>query len=383
MIFPITCGSRSNSRSCRLDDIIMHRVNNRSTSGFTVDDDLNIGGHGGMSGDWDNEKKKREEQQKKEHEAYCRNIGIALWVGTLIVFLIVGIIFGHYTITEEQYAVVTTFGKPSVAAKPGWNWKIPFVQRVTKVPRSIIGMPIGYDPETNESIYRESMMITHDFNFVNVDFYVEYRVTDPIKAVIHAQSYKDIIKNLAQSYIRDTVGVHGVDEILTTGKAQIQSEIEEQLKNRVIEEDIGYNIERVLIQDGELPTEAVSAAFKAVESAKQSMETKINNANKDRSERIPAMEAKVDGIIKKAEAYKEDRINEANGQVARFNSMYNEYIKYPYITKKRMFYETMEDILPDLKIYINGSNGVQTMLPLESFSSSSSGNSSSTDSQSN
>lgn len=312
--------------------------------------------------------KKGESDNKSQYEKFYKTVGVLCWICTALVFVVVGVICGHYTITEEQSAVVTTFGKPSVVDTPGWNWQIPFVQKVTKVPKSIIGMPIGYDPETNESITRESMMITHDFNFVNVDFYIEYRVVDPIKAVIHANSYKDIIKNLAQSYIRDTVGVHDVDEILTTGKAQIQAEIEEQLKNRIIAEDIGYNIERVLIQDGELPTKEVSDAFKAVESAKQSMDTQINNANKDRSERIPNMEAKVDSIIKEAEAYKEDRINEANGQVARFNAMYDEYIKYPYITKKRLFYETMEDILPDLKIYINGSDGVQTMLPLESFS---------------
>lgn len=315
----------------------------------------------------ENRNKKADQRQKKEDQK-LKAIGGSLWFGTFLLFALVWFIFGHYTLTEEQVAVVTTFGKPSVVTKPGWNWNIPFVQKINKVPKSIIGMPIGYDPETNESIYRESMMITRDFNFVNTDFYIEYRVTDPVMAIIHAESYKDIIKNLAQSYIRDTVGVHTVDEVITTGKPQIQAEIEEQLKNRIEAENIGYSIERVLIQDGDLPTTAVSTAFKDVESAKQSMETKINNANKDRSERIPAMEAKVDGIIKNAEAYKTERINEANGQVARFNSMYAEYIKYPLITKKRLFFETMDEILPDLKVYIVGSDGTQSILPLDSFS---------------
>lgn len=318
------------------------------------------------------QKAKKKAKQKEEHmnrmDKEGKRIGMLLWIGTLVFIGVFGIIFGHYTLTEEQSAVVMTFGKPTVVTKSGWNWNIPIIQKVVKVPKSIVGMPIGYDQETNESIYRESMMITGDFNFVNTDFYIEYRVTDPIMAVNHRESYKDIIKNVAQSYIRDTVGTHTVDEVITTGKPQIQAEIEELLKNRIEAENIGYSIERVLIQDGDLPTNEVRTAFKEVENAKQSMETKINQANKDRSERIPAMEAKVDGIIKEAEAYKTERINEATGQVARFNSMYAEYIKYPLITKKRLFYETMDEILPDLKVYIVGSDGTQSVLPLDTFS---------------
>lgn len=295
-------------------------------------------------------------------------VGRMLWLLTLVIFLVFAFLTGHYTLTEEQEAVVFTFGKPHVVSKAGWNWKVPLVQTIEKVPKSIMGLAIGYDVETNESIENESLMITKDFNFVMVDFYIEYRVSDPIKAVIHKDTYKSIIKMLAQSYIRDTIGVHLVDEVMTTGKPEIQAEIESALKERIAAEDIGYSIERVLIQDGELPTQEVQEAFKAVENAKQSMETRINNANKYRSENIPKMEAEVDAIIKKAEAYKQDRINEATGQVARFEAMYREYEKYPFVTKKRMFYETMEEIMPGLKVIINGSNGTQTMLPLDSFS---------------
>ena len=122
------------------------------------------------------------------------------------------------------------------------------------------------------------------------------------------------------------------------------------------------------MQDAEPPTQEVMEAFKAVETAKQGKETAINNANKYKNEQIPAAEASVDQILQSAEAEKQERINEAIGQVARFNQMYEEYIKFPEITRQRMFYETMEEVLPYLKIVIDSGDGnVQTILPLESL----------------
>ena len=286
-------------------------------------------------------------------------------------------------LSEEEMAVVTTFGKPAVEEASGLHFKIPVIQRVTKVSKAITGMQIGYttDPARADgasidnpvSIENESLMITKDFNLTNVDFYVEYMVTDPVQAVRHRSVYESIIKNLAQSYIRDTVGVYNVDDVITTGKTQIQERIKEQLTNRLVEENIGYGIYNVSIQDTEMPRDDVANAFKAVEDAKQGMETAINSAKKYQSENIPEAKAKADKLLQDAEAYKEQRINEANGQVARFEDTYAEYVKYPLITKKRMFYETMEEVLPDLKVIITGGNGTQTLLPLEPFSEAVSG----------
>jgi len=210
-------------------------------------------------------------------------------------------------------------------------------------------------------------MITKDFNFVEVDFYIEYQVVDPIQAFIHADTYQEIIKNLAQSYIRDTVGTYNVDDVITTGKSEIQSKVKEKLSNRLEQENIGYGIYNVTIQDAEPPTVEVTNAFKAVEDAKQGMDTAINQAKKYQSEQIPTANAKADKVIQDAEAYKQEKISEATGQAARFNDLYQEYSKYPLITKKRMFYEAMEDVLPELKVIINASDGTQSLLPLEPF----------------
>lgn len=288
------------------------------------------------------------------------------------VLLVGGFLFlnSMYSINEQEQAVVTTFGVPNTVSTPGLHFKVPFLQNVHKVPTVIKGFPVGYDINTKEPIEAESLMITSDYNFVNVDFFIEYKVSDPIKFLYASEKPELILKTLAQSYIRDTIGLYPVDNIITTGKNEIQAEIKEKLIGRLEKEDIGMQLINITIQDATPPTQEVLEAFKAVETAKQSKETAINNANKYKSEQEPAAAAKVDEIQKKAEATRQGRINEAQGQVARFNAMYQEYTKYPLITKQRMFYETMEEVLPDLKIVIDdGSGTVNKLLPLDEIDS--------------
>jgi len=271
-----------------------------------------------------------------------------------------------YTLEEDEYAVIKTFGSVVVEETPGIKFKIPYVQQVAKVSKASKQFSVGYDIDTNESIHKESFMITSDYNFVNVDFYFEYQIVDPVKYFYASEEPEVIVKNLAQSYIRDTVGSREVDEVLTTGKYEIQTEVRTQLQNRLDKEDIGIQITNAVIQDAEVPTTEVAAAFKNVEDAKQGMETAINNANADANTRIPQANAQADKIIKDAQAQKEALIAEAEGQVARFNSLYQEYKKFPLVTKQRMFYETMEEVLPGMKIYITD-GATQSLLPLEPF----------------
>lgn len=272
-----------------------------------------------------------------------------------------------YQIREQEQAVLTTFGKAQAITQPGLHFKIPLIQQVQKVNTTIQGFAIGYDVNTNETIPSEAIMITSDYNFIDVDFFIEYKVSDPVKAVYASSDPVKILKNLAQSSIRNVIGSYDVDSVLTTGKNEIQSSIREVLNIQLEKHDIGLSLVNVTIQDSEPPTIEIMEAFKNVETAKQGKETAINNANKYRNEKLPTAEAEADKIIKEAEAYKMERINEATGQVARFNAMYEEYIKNPTITKQRMFYETMEEVLPDLELIIDSSNGVQKVLPLESF----------------
>ena len=221
---------------------------------------------------------------------------------------------------------------------------------------SVQGMQIGYDANGN-SIENESLMITKDFNFVSIDFYVEWQVTDAIAYSYAAEDPAMVLKTLTMSYIRDTVGSYSVDEVLTTGKAQIQSEIKEKLITRLDAEQIGITVRSVAIQDAEPPTEAVSNAFKAVEDAKQKAEEIVNGAKAYQNQKLPSAEAQVKSIIENATAEKAARIAEAQGQIARFNAMYEEYVKFPDVTMQRMYYEAMEELLPHLTIIIQDGDG--------------------------
>lgn len=282
-----------------------------------------------------------------------------------------------YQIREQEQAVLITLGKAQAVTDPGLHFKIPFIQTVKKVNTTIQGFAIGYVDDTNDSLADDSLMITSDYNFVNVDFFVEYRYSDPVKAVYASKNPVEILRNISQSCIRTVISSYPVDEVLTTGKNEIQASIKEMILDRLEKHDIGIQLVNITIQDSEPPTTEVMEAFKAVETAKQGKETALNNANKYRSEQIPQAQAKADGIIKDAEARKTERINEATGQVARFNSMYQEYIKNPNITKQRMFYEAMEEVLPGLKVIIESPSGdMQMFYPVESFANYGSGSSS-------
>ena len=267
-----------------------------------------------------------------------------------------------YSIKEQEQGVVTTFGKAGSVVTSGLHFKIPFIQKVTKVNTTILGFPIGYNPAgtsevSTEEAEAESLMITSDFNFVNVDFYVEYKVSDPVKYLYNSKQPTEILKNIAQSCIRTVVSNYTVDDVITTGKNEIQASIKEMIVEKLEQQDIGLMLVNISMQDAEPPTAEVIEAFKAVETAKQGKETAINNANKYQNEQIPQAKAKADQIIQDAEATKQKRINEATAQVVRFNEMYEEYVKNPLITKQRMFYETMEDVLPGVKLIIDDGSG--------------------------
>ena len=292
-------------------------------------------------------------------------IGIVLAV-VILAFLAFN---SAYQIGEQEQAVLITLGQAKAVTTPGLHFKIPFVQQVRKVNTTIQGFAIGYDVETNEST-DESMMITSDYNFVDVDFFIEYRYSDPVKAVYASRNPVGILRNICQSCIRTVIGSYTVDDVLTTGKNEIQAKIRELITERLDAQDIGVQLVNITIQDSEPPTVEVMEAFKAVETAKQGKETALNNANKYRNEQLPLAQAQADNIMQNAEAQKEARINEATGQVARFNAMYAEYVKNPNITRQRMFYEAMEEVLPDLKVIIESPNGdMQMIYPVEAFSS--------------
>lgn len=301
-----------------------------------------------------------------QQRSFAKKAGL-IAVAVIVLILVLN---STYEIKEQEQAVLITLGKAAAVTDPGLHFKIPFIQQVKKVNTTIQGFSIGYSTTDNTINQDESLMITSDFNFIDVDFYVEYRYSDPVKALYASQTPLAILGNISQSCIRTVISSYPVDDVLTTKKNEIQAAIKEMILQKLEEQDIGIQLVNITIQDSEPPTVEVMEAFKAVETAKQGKETALNNANKYRNEQLPSAQAKADGIRKDAEAQKTERINEATAQVARFNAMYQEYIKNPAVTRQRMFYETMEEVLPGLKIIIDSPDGsMQTVYPIEPFAS--------------
>lgn len=278
----------------------------------------------------------------------------------VVIVLALVVLSSFYTVGETESVVITTFGKASLVDEKGLHFKIPFVQQATSVDTTVRGIQIGYGENSDGQTYsieHESIMITSDYNFIDCDFYISYQVTDPIKYLYNSDEPDFILKNIAMSSIRSTVSAYGVDTAITTGKAEIQSNVKAMIISELENEDIGITLVDASIQDVEPPTDNVIEAFTAVETAKQGKESAVNEANAYRNEQLPAAEAKADKILQDAEATKTARINEATGQAARFNAEYEEYVNYPLITKQRMFMEAMQDVLPTLKVVIDCGNG--------------------------
>ena len=300
-----------------------------------------------------------------------KNIAI---IASVVLVLLIGITTCYYTVDDKQQAVVTTFGKVTDITDPGLHFKLPFgIQQVHKVDVNVYQrIELGYSSD-NKGGYNikndESTMITGDYNIVNVDFFVEYKISDPVQFLFSSNDPESILRNLIQSQVRNVVGSAAVDSVLTDGKENIQMQVKELVIQILAEYDIGLSLVDVRIQDAEPPTAAVVEAFKAVETAKQTAEAVVNEAKAYQNAQLPNAEAQANKLLQNAQYLKQKRINEATEAVAMFEAMYAEYVRDPEITRSRMYYEAISQILPGVKVYINtGEAGSMNMLlPLETL----------------
>ena len=296
-----------------------------------------------------------------------------VWLILIALVLIFIVATSFYTVGETERAVVTTFGKVTSVNGAGLQFKLPYpIQDVKKVDMTTQKLTIGYTESGTASISKEdeSKMITGDYNVVSVDFFMEWKVSDPQKYLYNSAEPEKILKNIAQAAARDVMGSKTVDDVLTTGKVAIQTDIKDIMVSRLEQYDIGIQIIEVKIQDAEPPTEAVISAFKAVETAKQEKETTINIAKAYENSVIPEAQAEADKILKEAEAYKQQRINEATGEAAKFTAMYEEYILNKDVTRKRMYLEMIEDVFPNVDVYIDSGSGMEKIMVVGEESSS-------------
>ena len=314
-------------------------------------------------------------ENKPKQPVNWKKIKTAGLVSVLALVLLIGSSSCFYTVDDKQQAVVTTFGKVTDVTDAGLHFKLPFgIQQAKKVDVNVYQkIELGYSSNGSDEYYQvnqnESTMITGDYNIVNVDFFVEYKISDPVAYLYSSNNPEMILRNLIQSQVRNVVGSSSVDSVLTDGKENIQSQVKDLVTQILSEYNIGLTLVDVRIQDSEPPTQDVIEAFKAVETAKQQAETVVNDAKAYQNAQLPDAQAQADKLVQNAQFLKQKRINEATQQVAMFSAMYEEYALNPEITRSRMYYEAISEVLPGVKLYINTGSGenVDMLLPLDSI----------------
>lgn len=293
----------------------------------------------------------------------------------IVLILVLIVAFGSFfQVGAEEEGVVTRFGKQVRTVKPGLKMKIPFLETVYKVPverqkkqefgfrTEKAGVRTQYS-RTGSVTDDEAIMLTGDLNLANVQWVVQYRVSDPYNYLFKVRNPDNTLRDLSEAITRQIVGDRTVNEVLTIGRAEIASEVKIQLQEMAREYSLGIEIAQVVLQDIN-PPESVKQAFNAVNEAQQERETLINEAKSAYNKVIPRARGQAEETIQKAEGYATERVNNAQGDVARFNDLYTEYVRAPEVTKKRIYLETLQDVLPKLGDKIITSEDGNNMIPL-------------------
>ncbi len=284
---------------------------------------------------------------------------------------------GFYFVDPKEEGVVTQFGKYISTTNSGLNFKIPWpiqevsVPEVTKVRRLEIGFRT-IDQETSqfEDKLEEALMLTGDENIVDLESIVQYKITNSRDYLFNCDDVEGTLRDASEASIRQIVGDHGIDKVLTTGKGEIQEKIRTNLQGIMNNYRCGVNIVAVQLQDVDPPAQ-VASAFQDVASAREDRDKSINEAKGYANDIIPKARGSAAKLIKDAEAYKERRIKEASGDAQRFVEVLTEYSKAPDVTATRMYLETMTKVLPNLDIVVTGPNN--SIVPLLGLNKSSLG----------
>ena len=195
-----------------------------------------------------------EKKQKKGRKKMPKRTKLVIGAAVAAVILLPTAAGSFYQIQEQEQAVLVTFGKPKAVTETGLHLKLPLIQQVQKVNTTIQGFPVGYNEADNEVVESESIMITSDYNFIDVDFFVEYRISDPVAYLYASREPEQILRSISQSCIRNVIGSYVVDDVLTTGKSEIQAKIKEMIMEQLEEQEIGLMLTNITMQDSEPPT---------------------------------------------------------------------------------------------------------------------------------
>lgn len=277
-----------------------------------------------------------------------------------------------YTVPSDSVALVQRFGKYTKEVPAGLHFKLPWgIDETITVPvkRQLkqefgFATPGATNPSQSRSDYRaQSQMVTGDLNAALVEWVVQYRIEDPRKYMFDVRNPGETLRDLSESVMREVVGDRTVDEVITIGRQQIEDEALVKMQKLTTKYGIGISIDQVQLKNIN-PPQPVQESFNEVNQAQQEKESLINAARREYNKVIPLAEGEKDQRIRAADGYRLKRINEAEGDAARFSAVFEEYKKAPEVTRRRIYIETLEEVLPGLESKVIVDQNAQQILPL-------------------
>ena len=311
--------------------------------------------------------------------AYPPRSGGAKLPGGLIGFAIAAILIlwliasSYYTVQPEERAVVKRFGEVVKTADPGLHFKLPFgidtvefvaTERVLKQEfgfRTLAteGERSEYAPE---DFPEESLMLSGDLNIIDVEWVVQYRISDPMKYLYGMRDPTRTLRDISESVMRRVVGNRIGSEVLTTARVDIANLAQQEIQEAMSKYDVGIHVVTLQLQDV-VPPRAVQPAFNEVNEARQERERMINEATKRLNQEIPKASGEANRLIAEAEGYATERVNQALGETAAFRSILAEYRSAPAVTRARMYIETLHSVLPNIGNVMVVKDGKTAPLP--------------------
>ena len=278
------------------------------------------------------------------------------------IMVLAGLATSFYTVEADEIAVVLMFGKSVRQAEPGLHFKLPLgIERAINVPvRKVFKEEFGFRTiragvrtqyDTRE-YSEESLLLTGDLSIADVEWVVQYKIKDPKNFLFFVRNPQRALRDLSESVMSRVVGDRTVTEVLTIGRIEIAAEVEQHLQQLLDLYQTGLDVASVTLQDVN-PPEAVKAAFNAVNEAKQEKERLINEAWRDYNQSVPKEKGLAAQMISEAQGYALKRVNEAQGDADRFKAIRTEYQKAKDVTRRRLYLEAMQELLPQVKeIYV-------------------------------
>jgi membrane protease subunit HflK len=295
-------------------------------------------------------------------------IGAALLVATALLVLWTS----YYTVAAESEGVVLRFGKFLKTVEPGLHFKLPLgIDEVSVVPtRRQLKLEFGFytsgytnvDQPARDPV-QEKSMVTGDLNAALVEWVVQYRIDDPKEYLFDVRNPAQTLRDLSEAAMREVIGDRTVDEVITIGRQDIEISALTRMQELAKRYKLGVRVDQVQLKNVNPPAE-VQASFNEVNRAQQDRENAINIANGDYNEAVPKAKGQADQTIRGAEGYRFKRVNEAEGDVAAFNAILEQYIKAPEITRTRLYLETMGDVLPFMGPKIIIDDSMKQLLPI-------------------